>query len=104
MEEKQFMVMPLVSCFFFYGHKKERLTLKTYKPYSASYYAQFIFMYAILLYEQFMAFMQPYITIYDSEFIFCFSYGGQSGIIMQMWTMKTKRVMKVCCFLAREQA
>ena len=29
-------------------------------------------MYAILLYGQFMTFMQPYIAIYDSMFYFCF--------------------------------
>ena len=38
------------------------------------------FMYAILLYGQFMTFMQPYITIYDVVFMSCFSYGGQRGM------------------------
>ena len=38
-----------------------------------------MFMYAILLYEQFMTFMQPYITtyIYDLVSISYFLYGGQ---------------------------
>ena len=36
-----------------------------------------IFMYAILLYGQFLACMQPYVTIYD---LVVYDLGGQPGI------------------------
>ena len=44
--------------------------LETSKPYSGPSYEQFmIFMYAILLFGQLMATMQPNITIYDLVFV-----------------------------------
>ena len=42
-----------------------------------------IFKYAILLYGQFLTFMQPYVTLYDLVFISCFLYGGQPGRFLE---------------------
>ena len=62
---------------FFWKHTRFGC-LKTCKLYAGPYYRQFmILMHAILLYEQFMTFMQPYVTIYDLVFISCILYGGQ---------------------------
>ena len=49
------------------------------KRYVGPYYGQFmILMHAILLYGQFMTFMQPYVTIYNLVFISCFFLYGST--------------------------